>query len=92
MTTYFSCGVHRAELEFRDEATAIAFAQQMARTLLEVANGNGDVLARMRVTRPLHSARILQAGEGFRATSVDITSKLMEAGSARLPASRRIAC
>lgn len=64
MTTYFTCGVHRAELDFKDEATAIAFAQQMARkmtfwgfdvgVLLTVADSNGEVIATMRVKRPMH--------------------------------------
>jgi hypothetical protein len=62
--TYFSCGADRAEFDFEDDETALAFAHQLARKmcffgfdvgeLLQVSDADGEVLAKIPLQRPLH--------------------------------------
>lgn len=62
--TYFSCGADRAEFDFKDDESALAFAHQLARKMcffgfdvgevLQVSDAGGEVLATIPLERPLH--------------------------------------
>jgi hypothetical protein len=63
-TAYFLLGRDRAELDFTSNDAAIAFAHRMARELsfwdlepgsvLQVLDEDGDVVAEIAVSRPVH--------------------------------------